>query len=578
MTTKETIELFNAVVTDKKLTKPNLDYAKNGFVLDFVPTKEQLDALKSMFAPLNFITLFTPEERNNSSLDQLLSKQILHYIEIYGLNSPGIFNLEFSSGEIASLTYVKGISREELSDSVLKLMSSNAPIKDVSSLKNIIEHFDISFDVNDIKNNELRVSLFDMDKHLFTNGDDAVRWMCYISTENSMLIKSSSVVNAVKEKFSKFKNGKRNFFINHTTVLSNVFNRHKRIILAAKNNKNNSEINIISRLSKNLHIPIKESINKTFINKALNDKVDMKVLDSISIRDKFKFLNLLEYKKKKSDVDVFVIRNGKMHVSHDRKVYNKKKIKSVISEVLKSIKKDLTHLSKSKILIDKNVDYGLPISRKQTMGRLPYGTAISCDGDTLSSGMYWENSWGACDLDLSTINLGGHRVGWGSTSGYTDQSVIYSGDLVNAPNGAMEFMTSNKSYDVPYGLFVNVFSGASVCEMEIVVGGKSDNKKWIDEPIIREKITLNNRGTLLGLVRKGKFIVYSGGISNNRVSGTDKESAIINKATSKMWTIKKLFDNLDIEYDTVRSESVYDHDLQYDQFSYDQLESLFNLK
>lgn len=568
---REILELFKVMVvkTPKNLHNiTNTDFVSRGVVLNFTPTGKQIKVLDEVFAPLNIKTLFTREERDNADPFELITKQILHYIEVYGLGMPGLFDLEVTTGTILTMNYVRGITVEDLGDMVRELLYSNAPVKDATVIEKIIAEYKIDFDINDVENNELRVILFDVKKDTFTSGDDAVRYMVYMVTGDTLLIKSDEVIAAIKSATIP-----TDFLERHVVPLAQVFNRHKRLIIAAKKLATRTVINHISRLSKTKHVPIKEAINKTFIHKALSDHLfDPNVLAKISVRDKFKYLNLLAFKREQLTIDAFIIRNGKIHLATDRKVWDIKDINRVEGAVLISLSMDLAHLKDEKILLDPVVSYGLPISRKQAMGQLPFGTRVHVGSKKISSGMYWRNEWGATDLDLSTVDVNGSRTGWGQYSGYDKKNPItYSGDVTFADTGAMEFMTSAKQ---EYGLFVNIYSGKTGCEMEIIVGEDNDNKKWISKPIIREKIQLNSRGNIVGFVRDTDFIVYSGRLGGSRVQSQGKHP-IIARGLSKFWTVNTLFDAIDIEYDVDKSKKVvYKYDVSYDGFSFDKLEGL----
>lgn len=570
------IKLFNSIVLEDNQKTVDLDHsltAKNGVITNFAPSDEQKKAIKEVFQKINITTLFGKKERENSSPEELIMKQILHYIEIYGLDMPGLFDLEVTKGKILSITFLKGITQKELVEKVHKLIYANAPIRDVALVKGIIEDFSIDYDMNLVSNNELRIQLFDWTKHTLNNGDDVVRYICYKATNNTMLIKSKEVLEAVQKLQINSK-----FIRNHEMQLANVFNRHKNIILSLKNvgDKDvNSAINRVTRLSKKHHKPIKQAINKHFVSLALAGKVNDSVLDKISIRDKFKYLNLLEYKKQGFSEDVFIIRNGKLHLEKDRTVYTKKDLNRVIKMVVESLKTDLSYLKDERILVDKNVDFGLPVSRKQTLGRVPFGTKVTVDNSRkISSGVYWENAWGARDLDLSTIDKNGNRIGWGYYSAYDNSNdVIFSGDVTNAPSGGMEFMTSSNS---EYGLFVNIFSGEVGTEFELVVG--TDGKdKWIKDTVFREKSKLESRGTIIGFVDGHTFTVFNARMNNGRTSRSSRKvTGVVHRGTGEFWTVSKLLDAIGVKYDTKRKDGVtYDSDLSYNSFSYDLLEDLF---
>ena len=566
----DVLDLFNCLVVneDQLSNGPYVQHADIGVVTDFDPTNEQSAVLEAAFKPLNLHTLFTREERETASLEHLLVKQLLHYVEVYGLGMPGLFDLTASQGTIIVMRFVQGITVSELELNVQDLLYANAPIKDAAQLKRIIDQYGLEFDINEVKNNEMRVVLYRPGLDTFKNGDDAVRYICWAATGDALLIKSPEVITAVTA--VKWHS---DFFVRHELLLAQVFNRHKRLILAAKNANTAKDINRIARLSKTQHIPIHESIVKTFVHGALIDVIDnpMDVLANISLRDKFKYLNLLAQRKLQSETAAFKIRNGKVHVRTNRRVYPLSDISRVETAVLESLAERLSFLKGQAILLDKNVDYGLPISRKQTIGNLPFGTKVTSDSNEIFSGMYWENDWGARDLDLSTIDMDGNRVSWGAYSGYRDTGIIYSGDLTDARNGAMEFMTS-KAKD--YGLFVNIFSGETGSEMELIVGSNRTKKQWIDEPIIREKHTLNSRGSIIGFVKGKTFVVYAGRLGSSRVSGANP---IVNESRADFWTIQRLFSVLGVNFDVDRQdEVVYNHDLSYKSFSFDKLEAVFS--
>lgn len=564
------LKLFKVMVV-AAVGKLNLSNALYGFVTNFTPTPLQLKILREVYKPLPLNTLFSVEERLNGSIGDLITKQILNYIEVYGLGAPGLFNLEHRDGKVITLTYVQGVTEEELGAMVRNLLYANAPIRDAAALRDIIKHHRIAYDLDKIKNNEMRILLF-RDGDVFSNGDDAVRYVCYVATEIPMLIKSTKVIKAIDATKSNFASA---FFRDHAKQLAAVFHRHKNLILAAKTQENRSAINQISRMAKHLHVPVHEPIAKRFIAIAHKDPdFDFSLLGKMSVRDKFKFLNLIAYKLRGNTTDAFVIRNGKVHLEKGRKVLDSRKLLSISNEVLHSLREDLKHLVGQNILLDSNVDYGLPISRKQTLGQLPFGTAVTPIGDTISSGVYWENAWGATDLDLSAIDASGSRTGWGRGSGYSrNNPVIFSGDLTDASQGAMEFMTSSVRYEKPYALFVNIFRGDATATCELVVGNRTS--KWIDSPVLREKIELTSKGTILGFVRGGKFVVYNCRVNGSYWSEGTKEIALVQRGLADFWTVSSLLHALGIAYYAQSVEGkTYDHDLTYNKFSYDKLEAL----
>ena len=571
--TEHILNLFKAVVVEDGTPRRAAHTAlvDHGLILDFAPTDDQAEVMRRVFAPLPINTLFSRSEREAKDTFALIAKQVLHYIEVYGFGEPGAFELEVQGGVMLPLTRIRAITRAELAEMMHKLLYGNAPTKDAAVLAEIIKapELDIEFDINQVCNNELKVLLFDLGRHRFEDGDDAMRYICHQATGSAMLIKSHDVVRQVTEAGCDAA-----FLRRHEKPLAQVFNRHKRIIMALKGCGGDvaKAVNRISRLSKKAHVPLRESINKTYIHKALSGAAPFELLDRIALRDRLKFLNLLEQKKLQKTTDTFFIRNGKAWTAEDRQIYPLEKIAALSDAVILSVKRGLSHLADKRILLDQRVHYGLPISRKQALGNLPFGTKVLSDWARISSGMYWENAWGATDLDLSAVDATGNRTGWGDFSGYGDgaKDPLFSGDLVDASEGAMEFMTSA---DIEYGLFVNIFTGDIGCEMELLVGpDEKDSRGWMCEPLIRERLKLTSECMTLGFVQGREFTVWSGRLNNRQVSG-ESESRLANFDTS-YWTINQLLDSIGVTYATDSDGGKYDHDLSYAGFSLDKLEAM----
>lgn len=574
-----TVDLFKVVVA--KRGKLNISNVKDGFITDFEPTNEQFHMLKSLFKPLPLVTLFSIEERKNSSIEELIVKQLLHYFETYGLESPGLFDLEVTKGKIVKLAYIKAITLSQLTEKVMALVEGNRPIKDVKPVVEIIRDYKIKYKLNDVANNELRIALYD-GKTAFKSGDDAVRYICFKATEDTMLIKSEKVIAAVTAWNVVAKDVLVDFLTKHTLQLAQVFNRHKKLIMACKNSHTATIINKISRLSKTEHVPIHEHVSKHFISGVIKGTVDLDALKKVTLRDKFKYLNLIEYKLLQKNYDSFTIRNGKIWTEANRPLLDAGDLSVLKDAVLQSIGQDLKGLKRKKILLDSAVEYGLPISRKQSLGNLPYGTKVrSAGGKTkLSAGVYWRNDWGSVneriDLDLTAIDDAGERTGWGGYNGYSkENNIVFSGDMTDGTNGATEFMMVNPENRNRYGLMVNIFSGPDQVGSEIVVGYPS-KKEWLNNTLIRERIELMSKQTLIGFLKDDSFIIYSGRLSNSRV--TVGKHPVIDKGLGKLWTIVDLFNDFGIKYDTVANAKVdYDYDLSYAGFSFDKLEEMFKI-
>ena len=576
----EVLNYFKVMVTDSAELSTNTEtlnteFLGNGIVLDFNPSNEQQNVIKSFIKDSNFNALFSTNEVESLTFDEKIMKQMMHYIVSFETDYKFDIQMNDEKSSTVPLTLIRGVSKIHLNNLVTRILYANRPIKDSKILHKIITENNLSFDFSKILNNEMKILLFDELKHSFDNGDDVVRYIITKCSDSELLIKSKEVLDKVELGAS---NISFKFLDNHKIQISNVFNRHKKIIMSLKtgNRSLRSVVNQITRMSKKTHIPIYSNVSSTFVNDAMiTSNYDFDLLKRVSVRNKFKILNILDFKLTQSKTDIFTIRNGKTFYRQDRKILDLNRVNLLIRKVVLSLNDDLSYLKSKTIVLPKNIDYGLPMSRKQSIGHLPFGSKVTVDSEKISSGVFWKNEWGARDIDLSTVDRDGNRIGWGNRSGYDRATdVDYSGDVTNASNGAMEFMTSKTS---AYGLFANIYAGEMNSEIKVVVGEKSGDK-WMDNPVIREKMTLKSRGNVVGFVNDKTFTVFYGRIGNSYASGP-ANSIMIHKGLSMNWTVKRLFDELNIKYieTAIDKSKIIDYDLSYDSFTFDKLENLFNI-
>lgn len=566
------LELFKTMVVNpsQQLDEGefNTDLIDHGIILDFIPTTEQEKHLCAFYQPLKLKTMFSLEERTNGDLRTMLVKQWTHYFITYGLGAGDVFDITFDGGEVVTVTRIRGVTKTQLGDMVRNKMYANAPANQLQSYQHMIDDYAITYEPSKIANNEMRVMLFDPAKHTLSNGDDVVRYMVYRATGDTMLIKSRQVIDHLRVNKSMFTN---KFIEDNSKSLAQVFNRHKPLIMATKGMHNRSAINRVTRLSKTLHQPVHEPISKRFV--AEHMRGNQVPCDKLTLRDKMKILNVIEWHMGGFATEMYQIRNGKAYTTNVKRNYNKQDLQTLQDTVLQSIRQDLQHLNGKNILLDANVDYGLPVSNKQTVGHVPFWTTVTVpDNARISSGIYWENSWGARDLDLSAIDLDGNRSGWGTLRGYSGSEPKYSGDVTNASSGAMEFMTSSTA---SYANYVNIFYGNNGSECEIVVGTEKKDR-WINNVMARERIKLNSRQMIVGFTVGKKFVFYTGRYGNSRISHAS--NPVIDRMSCNMWTVRRVFDALGVKYVLDKDDQVvYDYDMTYSGFSYDKLEQMMGV-
>ena len=162
------------------------------------------------------------------------------------------------------LVVIKGYTKKELKDKLLNLLGSGIAlsedsIKDVLSIAGSLNLNEK--DVESIKNKEVKVALYDSLGIFPDNPVEFLRYVVYKTTEKTLLIKNSDLIDKIKEnespKIAKlFIKYKKKYGLNR---LAEIFYRFKPIFLAfKKNDELKSVINKIRKLAITNHKPLPE--------------------------------------------------------------------------------------------------------------------------------------------------------------------------------------------------------------------------------------------------------------------------------------------------------------------------------
>ena len=161
----------------------------------------------------------------------------------------------------------------------------------------------------------------------------------------------------------------------------------------------------------------------------------------------------------------------------------------------------------------------------------------------MAVGVYWENDWGAHDLDLSGLNIAG-KIGWDASYKQGHGHLMYSGDYTDAPKGAVEYLYAQHGLSEPTLVKNNVFSGSANCEYKIIVG-KGDNVDYDymmnpNNLFVETKCQSVQRQTILGMLmpdgERQCFVILNFGAGQSRVSGNSAVSLTATKALYQQWS------------------------------------------
>ncbi len=508
------LKLFNAVLEESKKTNSTPVFLeKEGVVINsnavYAKTEilEHIRSLTLSNESLNKAFYASFEEIEKMTDVELFIDQILHYASTYGTNFQGEEylpekELNLPKDVKVKLYFIAGLTRSEMNEKAMDMLRSGIALKE-ETLKLVLELLELNGyvfeDVDQIRNNEALAIIASKHRVFPKDPVSLLRVLIYKATGSSLMIKDKSTCEAlqssnidVSEAFEKA--GLEN--------VASVFNRFKPLMLALKKaNKNNvSVINKIAKLSKKHHKPMVQNP----LNLVTSMKVEKQDMHWVSNATVFMLLRAMNvcYKRLMGQEHFFYrVRNGKSWANLNENKENKLDVCLHNYEIIKNELKTRLDGKGRTVFIPQNIEYGLPTSEKTMIGNVPVNTKVL--GSNLSCGIYWENSWGASDLDLSGISIQG-KTGWDSA--YRGRGLAFSGDRTDASNGACEYFTPSGDNFSPTLMNVNVFSGSENSEFNVIVGEKADpSYKYMmnqDNLIFTTKVQANSRQSIVGLFYK----------------------------------------------------------------------------
>ncbi|CAM1367906.1 hypothetical protein [Tenacibaculum xiamenense] len=583
-----TLKLFNAVIAKETVSNENPYLSTDGFIIE-----------KNALWAKDNITAFYEKERltgndlnktfhkswnkiKSSSRVELYVDQIQHYISTYGSNFTSEIYIPSEVVDIpeVKLVYkvVKAYTKEEMTQKCMSLLQSGIALKEetINDLLSIlVDELEYEFTGKEnIRNKEAVVKIADLYHVYPENVVEFFRYIIYRTTDSTLLIKNEELIEAIKN--SSY-NPSMAFNKYGLEKLAEIFNRFKPLFLAYKNRAPKT-VNKISKLSKKFHKPmVSNPLNE--VTFSLLTENDVHWLNNATPFALFKALSACYIRKNGQDTFLYRVRNGKSWV--------KPGVISYASEMnydfILSYMKTRFNLEDTKIYIPADVEYALPTSEKMYVGNIPTGTKFF--GEKLAVGIYWKNEWGANDLDLSGLNIGG-KVGWNASYKQNNGSLLYSGDITSAPKGAVEYLYAANGLNAPTLVNNNVFSGKVDCEYKIVIGkGSNINKNYMMDPnelfaeikcssvqhqtILGMLLPESKRQKVFGISMKGEekqsFVLLNFGAGHARVSGNSEVSNLATKALYQQWknplSFKMITEMLGAEIVTNKEEATHDFSL-----------------
>jgi hypothetical protein len=584
----KTLELFNAVVAkpsakgsttpfvseDGYIIEPSATWAKDRIVKFYNEQKLSGNDLNKTFHK-------SFEKVRNSSRFELFMEQIRHYASTYGSNFTDEVYIPDEVLDVpdVKLTFkvVKALEVNELVEKCLNLLRSGIALKEetIDTLLSIlVDELGYTFTGKEgIKNKEAIVKIADTYGVVPDDTMEFFRYVIYRATGDTLLIKNPVTIQKIKA--SGF-NPSAQFRAHGLDRLARIFNRFKPLFLAFKA-QCPATINKVSKLSKTNHKPL--AVNAlSEVTQRLLTKDDVHWLDNATTFALFKAASAVYNRMQGQSTFCYRIRNGKSYV--------KEGVQSKTLEMMENFQFILSYLKTrhdltgQKFFLPEDVQYALPTSEKMFVGNIPTGTKFF--GEKLCVGIYWEDAWGARDLDLSACSIGGSKIGWNRD--YSNESLTYSGDITSAPNGAVEYLHCQNGTVEPWLVQNNVFSGNEEGSgYKIIVGrGSYISRQYMMDPnnlFAEVKTESVQRQMVLGLflpeqANRQSFVLLNFGAGQARVSVRGGLGAVaLHEQYKNPLDFKTVIEALGAE--VVYNSEDADHDLSLNNLEKDSFTKLF---
>lgn len=500
----------------------------------------------------------------------LVVEQMVHYLSTYGMESIGfaacpVVPIEEVLGKnskvpIRALTIVPVVGMSDVESLVGKIFTTVA-----APHKNDIEYYEDIVGLTkgvckpeEIKSYELRCLYYDYFELVPSDPDEFVRFIVYKLTGSTLVVKNKKTINALRSATPEHTEDLKKWFAKiPLTRLAKVFYRYKPLFLALRATPSMRPIiNTLRRMAKTCHAPMSEKRVQNLSNLFAQGKFDegYEVIHRMTMRELIKVMNFASgadaAKRMNISTEFYNIRTGSIHVDEQ---HSHKNVETLRDAILREIAERVSDTMSGKIFyIPSYIDYAAPVSEKQFLGNIPYGTTITLPKE-VSAGVYWENYKGMrTDIDL---HLTGPTMNYGWNTWYrndNDKNILYSGDMTDATNGAAEaYYLNTLAQSEPLVMNANNFTGMEGVPFKLVFTeskfdvDKHDAKtppidisKTMFPPI--DMMFKDSNEQTIGVFNKNKFYIYGGTLNDSIVPNRDEYRKFLDAALCKMGVVASL--------------------------------------
>ena len=466
---------------------------------------------------------------------ELYLDQLKHYASTYGTNYTGETYLPEGKVDVPAFTTFKvilPITKDEVITRCENMLFSGIALKqetieDVLSILNGLNH--TIKDINKVKNKETKMFLFKTTNTLPTEANEMVRFLVYLATDKTLLIKDKATIEAIKA--SNIDITKEVELFGYEK-LSSVFLRFKPLFLAFKTRKINSEcVNKLRKLAKKHHKPLEAGYFERLLS---NPGSYADLQDKLATITNFKKVSLLQailVRLKEHENRAFVVRNQKLYIKQESKKADKKYLNLIFDVIYSDLVESLSK-NKCSVKLPIGVNLTLPTSEKSFIGNYPLGTSFDLSETDAIVGIHWRGEDGAQDLDLKLIDIDGKQFGWNAAYKNADNSIVFSGDMTRANPEATELFYASKGFK-PSIVKVNLFNGQDNSKFKFFLAKEKKNVKKESGYYGYEKIShmvdpnniivnvdceMDSKEKTLGVITDNKFVLAQFRTGKGRVA------------------------------------------------------------
>lgn len=525
----ETIELFWIAQKGNNFSYEKIaeKWLQCGYIIDKeCSTKEVYDYLCSIDINTNTTFYSTWEDVKSKDRLELFIDQVLHYMSTYWTDyewKPYIpNNQDFPEVNFKEFKQIKSTTQEEIIDKCDWLLKSWIALNEgtINDLFKIYDRYYYIPDIDIVKNKEAKMELCLRKNILPRENEEMIRYLIYIMTQRTLLIKDNDILEAIEESNIDVSKYISKYWENK---LAEVFYRFKPILLAIKKaHKNNRKIiNRLRRLAVKNHKPYQKTFWEDILNNS--DKIEL-VPEKINELNNFKKISLIEAirdRKSKSQYNHYIIRNWKYFIKEKKENKTYPLLEKIIYQSL------VDHIRNKyqwkTFYIPEYLDLTLPRSEKTFIGNVPIWTQIKLPTDDLVIGINWKWKDWTQDFDLSFLDRYWKKIWWDSSYYNNEQSIVYSWDMTSANPEATELLYFNNN-SLDWMVNINRYSWKSWSKYTLFIA-KEDCKncgKWYmvkkKNILFQTELISNKKESICGIKKWNNFILQNIISSNKKVS------------------------------------------------------------